>query len=41
MRMRYITENALLDKGTKREKKAKGERRKTIAVPTTPESFHL
>ena len=27
----------LLEKG--REKKAKGKRRKTVAVPTTPESF--
>ena len=29
------------EEGEKREKKAKGERRKMIAVPTTPESFHL
>ena len=37
MRMRYITENSLLEGERKKEREKK---RKTVAVPTTPESFH-
>ena len=40
MRRKYITENALLKRERGRErKKAKEKRRKTVAVPTTLESF--